>query len=628
MRKVIALLMFFVPMILSAQSLAVSQFYLDEKDLTANNEATKVIDDNNEVCALIRIETTQKGFTFDGGTIGIVKADESKVGEIWLYVPAGLNHITIRHPQLGTLRDYYFPEKLKPARTYVMKLITGNVQTVVQQKSSSQWLVLTVEPKGAMVEIDGMIVEGADGQIMQKLSRGNHDVRVSAKDYHTEVLRIELGEQKVERTVKLNPAFGWIEIEGPNGASVFIDNQKIGEAPIKSNPLASGTHDLRVTKDKWLPYREQVLVSDNTVTTVMPQLTANFATVTLQTEGDAEIWVDDVKMGNGKVTIELSPKEYTFETRKAGHRSQSIVREISMATQGAISIPAPVAMQGILSVEIKPVGAKIYVDDKYVGESPLMLENILVGKHRVKSVAAGLTDEERTIEIREGETSEVIVEMSKILEPTRYPGVVVKNGVLIKVPKDFKGDFVIGVGVTSIGEYAFSQCSGLSSVTIPNSVTSIGEYAFSCCYGLTSITIPNSVKSIGYLAFNECTGLSSVTIPNSVSSIGEAAFYGCIGLTSIKIPDSVIRIGDNTFYGCIGLTSIKIPNSVKIIGNGAFWECEGLTSVTIPNSVTNIGGSAFLGCINLKTIYVPKGYKKKFKKMLAPYLKKLIVEQD
>ena len=86
----------------------------------------------------------------------------------------------------------------------------------------------------------------------------------------------------------------------------------------------------------------------------------------------------------------------------------------------------------------------------------------------------------------------------------------------------------IGSSVTSIGSYAFSDCSGLTSVTIPGSVTSIGDDAFSGCSGLTSVTIPGSVTSIGSYAFSVCSGLTSVTIPGSVTSIGSSAFYGCI----------------------------------------------------------------------------------------------------
>ena len=105
--------------------------------------------------------------------------------------------------------------------------------------------------------------------------------------------------------------------------------------------------------------------------------------------------------------------------------------------------------------------------------------------------------------------------------------------------------------VTSIGYDAFSRCSGLTSITIPNSVTSIGDYAFRFCSSLTSITIPNSVTSIGDYAFTGCNGLTNITIPNSVTSIGKSAFIGCSGLTSITIPNSVTSIGSYTFYRCI-----------------------------------------------------------------------------
>ncbi len=189
--------------------------------------------------------------------------------------------------------------------------------------------------------------------------------------------------------------------------------------------------------------------------------------------------------------------------------------------------------------------------------------------------------------------------------------------------------------VTSIGNLAFFNCKGLTSVTIPNSVTSIGSGGFANC-GLTSITIPNSVTSIGRGAFADC-GLTSITIPNSVTSIIENPFYGCSGLASIiveegntvydsrnncnaiirtssneliagfkntTIPNSVTSIGWDAFYRCTGLTSITIPNSVTSIGSEAFSGCTGLTSITIPNSVTSIGDHAFYECSALNSVKV------------------------
>ncbi len=159
--------------------------------------------------------------------------------------------------------------------------------------------------------------------------------------------------------------------------------------------------------------------------------------------------------------------------------------------------------------------------------------------------------------------------------------------------------------VTAIGEDAFYYCTGLTSVTIPNSVTTIGDWAFNGCSSLTSITIPNSITTIGWDVFSNCFGLTSVTIPNSVTTIGAGAFEYCSGLTSITIPHSVTTIGGSAFSGCSGLTSITIPNSVTTIGHWAFSGCSGLTSVTIPNSVTTIGEHVFSGCSGLTSVTIP-----------------------
>ncbi len=197
--------------------------------------------------------------------------------------------------------------------------------------------------------------------------------------------------------------------------------------------------------------------------------------------------------------------------------------------------------------------------------------------------------------------------------------------------------------VTTIGNYAFYECTGLTSIRIPNSVTTIGEDAFFECDGLTSIEIPSSVATIESGVFCECDGLTSIKIPSSVTKIGNWAFSECSELRKIIveadnpiydsrgncnaiietasntlirgsketiIPNSVTKIGDGAFSECSGLMSFEIPNSVKTIGNDAFFFCEGLLSIEIPNSVTAIGEFAFSGCVGLARIEIPSSVTK------------------
>ena len=160
-------------------------------------------------------------------------------------------------------------------------------------------------------------------------------------------------------------------------------------------------------------------------------------------------------------------------------------------------------------------------------------------------------------------------------------------------------------GVTSIGDYAFDNCTSLTSIEIPSGVTSIGDGAFAYCTSLTSIEIPSGVTSIRDYAFDNCTSLTSIEIPSGVTSIRDHAFDNCTSLTSIEIPSGVTSIGNSAFKNCTSLASIEIPSSVTSIGNEAFAYCTNLTSIEIPSSVTRIAAQVFYGCTSLTSIEIP-----------------------
>ena len=162
-------------------------------------------------------------------------------------------------------------------------------------------------------------------------------------------------------------------------------------------------------------------------------------------------------------------------------------------------------------------------------------------------------------------------------------------------------------GITSIDYAAFRGCSGLTSLTLPAGITSIGSSAFRGCSGLTSLNLPADITTIGDNAFEDCSGLTSLNLPAGITSIGGCAFRGCSGLTSLNLPAGITKIDNGTFDGCSGLTSLNLPAGITKIGTSAFWGCSGLTSLTLPAGITSISDNAFYGCSGLTSLTLPAG---------------------
>jgi len=331
---------------LEAQNLAVQSFRMDETDLAANTAGTIVMDQNGQKCALIKVETTQTGFSFDAGSLGVVKTVQH-VGEIWVYVPEGVKRLTISHQQLGILRDYDLGQTVKRAKTYILKLTTGEVQTIVKQARTSQYVVFQLTPANAVVELNGELLSTLEGTATKMMRFGQYDYRVQAPDYLPEVGKVTVNDPKQKHVVNV-------------------------------------------------------------------RLKPNFARVTLQVDNNAEIWVNGQKRGEGSWTGNLGAGTYEIETRKAGHRPQTTTRDI-VATEGpqTIRLNAPTPIYSEADVNSSPAMADIYVDGQKRGQTPMLIEQLLVGQHQLRLSRQGYQDYSVTLTVREGETASVNATMTK-----------------------------------------------------------------------------------------------------------------------------------------------------------------------------------------------------------------------
>ena len=559
---------------------------------------------------------------------------------------------------------YYGRVKYTPAK---MATISGSPEPTKRQYFSFQ-----VTPANATVQVleDGQweLWEKEDGIFSKSLYYGTYSYKVYADRFQTEEGTIELNDTCKEKVVKLLPDYGWLTIESSSvskGASVFITSKQISEPkfigtiPLKDKELDKGEYVLQVQQSKYKNYVQNIIIQPNKTTTLTPELSPNFVSITLSTDSESEIYVDGKRYAKGRWTGTLELGEYSIEARKQYHRS--IVKIVHITDDHAnqtIEIDSPKPIYGSLHVKGSPAKATVYVDGKLVGNSPLIVNDLLIGEHKVRVEKDGCTVWKKTVKIAENEECIATYELEKgvsldhiVLQGLNATNLSVRrdgdevlvftydlpkkgpvrlrmstDGYTYTTQKNVQGD--VGKEMDKGKQYQIAwtipkdlgrtmqdllyfQIVALPE--FPMGEIKIGSLYYASADGGTSVEVarpPYNYKKRTYLKYK----FKKVAIPAeisykgykySVTSIGKEAFERCDNLTSIKIPKSVTSIGSSAFYDCDKLTSITIPNSVTSIGSSAFYGCENLTSITIPNSVTSIGSSAFSYCYDLTSITIP-----------------------
>ncbi|RGS36093.1 PEGA domain-containing protein [Bacteroides cellulosilyticus] len=253
--------LFFAATATKAQNkIQVTSFNRMETDVTARITAPQR-DQNGEVCALIRIVTTEKDLMFEPDALGIVSR-ENKPGEIWLYIPRGARRISIMHDKFGVLRNYFYPDIIEKATVYEMEIQIGDGTQQTPTNTNTQLIVMRPDPATADIYIDDEKVPTENGLFTATMKKGTHTYRVESPMYAPEAGIIDLGSEQKIMSVTLKPRFGYLEIFSlpEQDAKVFINNELAGQTPYKSDRMPLQEYRIRIEKDFFFPMDSTVTI--------------------------------------------------------------------------------------------------------------------------------------------------------------------------------------------------------------------------------------------------------------------------------------------------------------------------------------------------------------------------------
>ena len=330
-----------------------------------------------------------------------------KTGSMWIYISAdAATFIDIRHPDYGTYK-YYLPEELCDYCVYEMVLQYINPNAYQgPEKPNINYLIISSDQENAEIFIDDEYV--GDGEVSKTLNIGStHTWRIECKYYHTESGSVSITDGDavvIEKTMR--PAYGFLEIETrpENGAIVYVNNERVGKTPFKTDKLASGEYAVKVVKEMYKQTEQKFTVVDGQTTKALLNMNANYVNVTVNTEAQSDIYIDNEFKAKGTWTGRLPEGAHYVEARKNQHETSSKNVNIVLGEDVTITVDAPRAICGFLNVNSDPMRAEIYIDGKHHGQTPKIITDLLVGDHELKLVKQGYAVLKKTITIAEGET--------------------------------------------------------------------------------------------------------------------------------------------------------------------------------------------------------------------------------
>lgn len=413
-------LLVFLQISLFAQQMSVKRFERNPNDLTAR-VTDPMRDPDGNLCAIIKVETTQVGFDFDCGISGVVNTVQ-KTAVIWVYVPYGIKRLTITHQLFGKL-TYPIKETIEKATVYEMELITGSVETIVKQ-TDPVFFTFRSTPEGADVYVNNVLKGSTPCSV--KLLPGKYTYRVEKVLYQPEpgIIMISGLEKdgKIEKSFTLQPAFGTIKINTlPSGATVYLDNEETGKTtPFTMTKIKSGSHRITVKKALYQPQNIEAIVTDGGTFEKTIKLTTNASNVTVNAQNDADIFIDGKLVAKGVYRGLIPSGVITFEAKKNGYYTDKKNLDIAVGDSVIIDLlPRPII--GRLEIVSTPIDAVIYLNGEKKGTTPMPLPNLMVGKYELRLEKEGYFGKLIDITIAENKTTEInetlIINQVKVVQP-------------------------------------------------------------------------------------------------------------------------------------------------------------------------------------------------------------------
>ena len=408
-----------------AQELNVKSFFAKTNDITARTKPRQ--DKNLNDCALVKVQLAASNAVFEGNVIGDVAYNTS---EYLVYMAQGSKRLTAKLegylPLVVNFEDYGI--KTLDGKTVYVLTIAGvsNIQNLEAPKIKTGWILLDSEPSGASVYINNEFV-GNTPLNNYKQSYGTYQYRLESPNYHPATGTIELNAGRFEQRISLKPAFGSISVKANViGARILLDGKPTGKnSPATLTEIPSGSHTITLQLDKYAPQQQDVVVEDGQTADVTVSLDARFARITINSIDGAEIYSNGKLLGRGHYSEDMMEGYYDLEVRLNHYKS--VTKQIQVIAGQSQDITLnPIPKYGSLDVTSTPHDAEVIIDGKALGKTPITMEQILEGKHKVELKLDGYTLETQDVTIEENNLSSVniVLKVKTIEEKKKTPNII------------------------------------------------------------------------------------------------------------------------------------------------------------------------------------------------------------